>query len=284
MRKLAIYQLLLSLFLVLMIMGTQILSLPYSANGEETPVGTPIGFDWGFWNNTVNVGQPAIFNPIVTGGVQPYNFQWYTQKYDKQWGTPSEERVLASTSSSSSSSTSFSFVSNDPGWYAVSVRVIDSLGNEMVFDGLGIGIWVHVLETSNPTQPSLLPAPIVLLLSPENTSYTAIYNPYVTLPLEFQTNNSLSWVGYSLDGGNNITVTNGTMIDISAESKTLTLYANDTAGNWASPQTVYYEIAFNLGTPRQSFPVVPAIFASLITVLIIIFGLLIYFKKLKNKK
>jgi hypothetical protein len=264
-------------------MGTQVGSFPCSANGEETPIAsTPMGFDWGFWNNTVHVGQPVVFNPTLTGGTPPYVFQWYTQKYNKQWGSPTEEEVLASTSSSSSSSTSFTFVSNNPGWYAISVRITDSLGYESDFSGMGVGIWVHVLENTSPTQASTHSAPIVVLLSPENTSYTAIYNPYVTLPLEFQTNNSLSWVGYSLDGGNNITVVNGTTIDITAESKSLTLYANDTAGNWASPQTVYYEIAFNLGTPPQSFPIVLVTVSLMITAFIIIFSLLLYSKKRKR--
>ena len=249
---------------------------------KKHQLGAPIGFDWGFWNNTVYVGQPAVFNPTLTGGIPPYTFQWYTQKYDKQWGTPTEERVLASTSSSSSSSTSFTFVSNNPGWYAISVRINDSLGYESVFSGIGVGIWVHILETKIHPQASPPSAPIIALLSPENTSYTAIYDPYVTLPLEFQTNNSLSWVGYSLDGGNNITVVNGTAIDISAESKSLTLYANDTAGNWASPQTVYYKIAFALGTAPHSFPIVPSTVASMLAVIIIIFSLLLYFKKLKR--
>ena len=100
----------------------------------------------------------------------------------------------------------------------------------------------------------------------------------------FETNTSLSWVGYSLDGGSNITVSeNETLIEIPAESRSLTLYANDTAGNWASPQTVYYEIAFNLGIPpTESFPTTLVITASGASVAVVGVGVLVYFKKRKR--
>jgi hypothetical protein len=60
----------------------------------------------------------------------------------------------------------------------------------------------------------------------------------------------------SLDGGGNVTApSNGTLIEIPDESRFLTLYANDTEGNWTTPQTVYYDITFNLGAvPEEPFP------------------------------
>jgi parallel beta-helix repeat protein len=134
-----------------------------------------------------------------------------------------------------------------------------------------------------PHSPS--PSPTVSVVSPENTSYVAIYNPYITIPLIFKTNETLSWIGYSLDGGNNITVSkNGTMIEIPKDSKSLTLYANDTAGNWVAPQTVYYEIAFNLGyPPTQPFPTLLIVAISVAVVAVVGVGLLVYFKKRKHK-
>ncbi len=283
MRKQKLCLILLSNLLVLTIIGAQNVSLPSCARAEEILPTRPWGCDWGFWNSTTYVGQPVVFSPSISGGVQPYTFEWYTQKYDKQWGTPVEDRVLATTYTSPDSSTMYTFVSNNPGWYEFSVRVTDSHGGECFFNGIGVGIWVHVLETPMAPQPSPPPAPAVVLLSPENTSYTAVYNPYVALSLIFQTNSSLSWVGYSLDGENNITITNGTMIEIPAESKSLTLYANDSAGNWASPQTANYQIAFNLEVARESFSTVPLIIALVIVFVIVTVSLLIHFKKNTQK-
>jgi len=65
---------------------------------------------------------------------------------------------------------------------------------------------------------------------PANASYAAIGNSYTLVPLTFVTNASLSWVGYSLDGGVNVTGVNGTSIELPVNSESLTLYANDTSG------------------------------------------------------
>ena len=72
--------------------------------------------------------------------------------------------------------------------------------------------------------------------------------------MTYWTNASLSWVGYSLDGGSNVTASNGTLVEIPVGSRSLTVYANDTAGNWAVPQTVFYSVAWNGGTPHNAPP------------------------------
>lgn len=173
-------------------------------------------------------------------------------------------------------SSKFKFVASSPGTYDISIRVTDSLGNSVydVFQPGGIWVFVQALPTSSP---------IISILSPANTTYAAIYNPYAAIPLIFETNESLSWVGYSLDGGSNVTVPeNGTLLEIPKESRSLTLYANDTAGNWAAPQTVYYDIAFNLGPAPEPFPTVPVAAASVASVIFVGAGLLFYLKKRKQ--
>lgn len=129
--------------------------------------------------------------------------------------------------------------------------------------------------------------PIILILSPQNTTYAAIGNNYVNVPLTFVANASLSlsWFGYSLDGKENVTAINGTSIKLPVASKNLTLYANDTAGNWAAPQTVYYSVAWNGGTPPPPtpFPWLP-VTASIGIIAVVTASLLIYFKKLKFNK
>lgn len=122
--------------------------------------------------------------------------------------------------------------------------------------------------------------PSISILSPANKSYAIVHDSYLNISLTFETDEPLSWVGYSLDGGSTVTVSeNGTSLEIPAESSSLKLYANDTAGNWAAPQTVYYEIALNPGTvPSEPFPTT-LIIASVVPVALVALGLMVYFRK-----
>jgi hypothetical protein len=122
-------------------------------------------------------------------------------------------------------------------------------------------------------------SPNISILSPMNKKYF-VDEPYITIPLTYETSEPLAWVGYSLDGSSNITISeNETLIEIPDESSSLTLYGNDTVGNWAVPQTVYYEIAFNLGTPpTEPFPTTLTVAVGVI-VAVICTGLIVYFKK-----
>ena len=121
--------------------------------------------------------------------------------------------------------------------------------------------------TTQPTPtPTTTPMPtsiVVSILSPSNNSIfgSLLVNdtfPDVTFHLIYKTNEAPSWVGYNIDGGSNATVThNDTVVDMAPQiySHTLTLFANDTQGNWATPQTVNFYIAINPGpapTPTQS--------------------------------
>jgi hypothetical protein len=131
--------------------------------------------------------------------------------------------------------------------------------------------------TPNPTPPE------IRLLSPANRSYGAVGNPYAAVPLIFETNVSLSWIGYSLDGGSNATATNGTLIEIPVGSQNLTVYANDTAGNWAAPQTVYYSIAVLPRTtpPPEPFPWLLVATVSMAFVAAVVVAALVFWKKRK---
>lgn len=95
-----------------------------------------------------------------------------------------------------------------------------------------IPIGYNVNSNSPSSSSTSSSHPTISILSPENTTYSPIYNPVATVPLTFWTNASLSWIGYSLDGTSNVTAPeNGTEIEIPDGSKSLTLYANDTEGN-----------------------------------------------------
>jgi hypothetical protein len=111
------------------------------------------------------------------------------------------------------------------------------------------------------------------VLSPLNQTY---YES--RLFLNFTANNPLSWVGYSLDGKDNVTIhSNTTLTELPNGLHKITVYANNTYGNLVSPETT----SFNVEVP-EPFPTVPAAAASVAVVAAVIAGLLIYFKKRKH--
>ena len=80
--------------------------------------------------------------------------------------------------------------------------------------------------------------PSVALLSPLNQTYGK-----AELLLDFALNETASWVGYSLDGQEPITVTGSTTLTgLSYASHTITVYARDSAGNTGSSETINFSV------------------------------------------
>ena len=85
--------------------------------------------------------------------------------------------------------------------------------------------------------------PIITITSPQNITYNT---PSVTL--SYSVNEPTSWVGYSLDSTANVTLSGNTTLSILAEgAHSITMWANDTAGNINSI-SVYFSLNFTLGT------------------------------------
>jgi len=81
-------------------------------------------------------------------------------------------------------------------------------------------------------------APNIELLSPENKTY-ALAN----VPLSFTVSEATSWMGYSLDGQMNETISgNTTLVGLSDGVHTITVYAADVAGNMGSSGTAYFTV------------------------------------------
>jgi hypothetical protein len=84
--------------------------------------------------------------------------------------------------------------------------------------------------------------PTISNLSLENKTYSQN-----ALPLNFTIDQPTSWIGYSLDGKENVTITgNTTLTGIANGQHSLTVYANDTAGNRGVSQTVNFTVALPL--------------------------------------
>jgi len=85
--------------------------------------------------------------------------------------------------------------------------------------------------------PEVLP-PTIIVLSPANATYDTR-----NVSLIFTVNKATSWIGYSLDGGANVTITgNTTLTSLSYGSHRIVVYANDTYGNMGVSNTVYFVI------------------------------------------
>jgi hypothetical protein len=115
-------------------------------------------------------------------------------------------------------------------------------------------------------EPDVWP-PVVSVSSPKNKTYDTS-----DISLTFTVNEPTSWVGYSLDSHDNVTITgNITLAELSNGAHNLTVYAKDIAGNIGASETIQFSIV-------GRFPV-EWVFVSVIVVAFVSVGLLVYFKK-----
>ncbi len=78
----------------------------------------------------------------------------------------------------------------------------------------------------------------LVVLSPQNTTYATS-----SVPLSFTIIKPAFWIGYSLDGQLNVTITgNTTLSGLSDGLHSLIVYANDTAGNMCYTAYVYFTV------------------------------------------
>ena len=115
--------------------------------------------------------------------------------------------------------------------------------------------------------------PVVSVVSLENGNYTSS-----NVSLAFTVNKPAVWLGYSLDGQDNVTVTgNVTLSGLSSGLHNVTVYAEDEFGNRGASETVFFTIA-----EPEPFPVAPVAAVSLATAFVVGIGLIVYFKKRKR--
>ncbi len=108
---------------------------------------------------------------------------------------------------------------------------------------------------------------VVTILSPENKTYAP-----GNLPLTFKVSQPTSWVGYSLDGHDNVTLTgNTTLTGLADGTHTLIIYALDAAGINGASETITFSVAAPFPTGWVVLGVVAAA--------VVCVGLLVYFKR-----
>jgi hypothetical protein len=80
--------------------------------------------------------------------------------------------------------------------------------------------------------------PSISILSPQKKTYGSS-----ELMLNFAINENASWIGYSLDGQEPVTITgNTTIAGLSYGSHTITVYARDAAGNPGASETIHFSV------------------------------------------
>jgi hypothetical protein len=95
------------------------------------------------------------------------------------------------------------------------------------------------------------PAPQVTVISPENATYGT-----TTVSLNFTLTEPAAWIGYSLDGNENVTITGITNISASEGQHSIVIYANDSAGRTGASNKVYF--AVDTSAPVASFTYSPS--------------------------
>lgn len=127
-------------------------------------------------------------------------------------------------------------------------------------------------RSTNGTVP-----PAVAVVSPENTTYATD-----NVSLAFTVNKQASWLGYSLDGQEIVTVTgNTTLTGLTNGLHNVTVYAKDAFGKTGASKTVYFSIA-ELKPEPESFPTALVAATSGASVAVIGAVLAVYFKRRKR--
>jgi N-acetylneuraminic acid mutarotase len=121
-----------------------------------------------------------------------------------------------------------------------------------------------------PNEYGTIP-PVVSVFSPETMNYTSS-----NVSLDFTVNKPASWMGYSLDGQDNVTVTgNTTLSGLTSGSHAITVYAKDAFENTSASKTISFTIA-------EPFPTALVAIAAVAVVVAGTVGVLIYFKKCRH--
>jgi len=152
---------------------------------------------------------------------------------------------------------------------AVVDDVLYAIGGYSYTSQSGMVTPVAVNEQYIPIGYGTVP-PVVQVVSPVSQMYNGS-----SVSLVFTVNKPVNWMGYSLDGQDNLTVAgNATLSGLTNGVHNITVYAKDTFGNVGASETV----SFSVEVP---FPTILVI-VPIVSVAVVGVGVLVYFKKRKR--
>ena len=141
------------------------------------------------------------------------------------------------------------------------------------FGSGGVATYFATVEQYTPFGYGSVP-PAVSITSLESAGSCASG----VVPLNFSLNKPAVWVGYSLDGKDNVTVAgNTTLTGLSAGLHNVTVYAKDANENVGASETIVFTVA---SAPFLSSTLV--VVAVVVLVVVVCVGLFLYFKKHKG--
>jgi N-acetylneuraminic acid mutarotase len=112
--------------------------------------------------------------------------------------------------------------------------------------------------------------PRIFLSFPQNANFTS-----TEILLNFTVDRPVSWMGYSLDGQENITVTgNITLTAVHKSLHSITVYANDSLGNMGASQTVTFSVMSTESSQTKVF-YDPTIITVIVAVLLVVTGVVV---------
>jgi len=178
--------------------------------------GQPLIFPSSYGAAVATVGDMAPTKIYYAGGFSIETFTDRTQIYDVEHDFWSEGPKM-------SSKRAYLGV-------AVVADIIYAIG------GLDGEKWLNLNEELKPASYGKVP-PTIEIISPQNKTYK-------NLQIDYQVNKAVSWVGYSLDNGPNITLTKTpfSIDNIPNGPHSIVLFARDTLGNIGVSKTVYFTI------------------------------------------
>jgi hypothetical protein len=123
-----------------------------------------------------------------------------------------------------------------------------------------------------------IPPPIIGILSIDQQQTFNVDD----VPLVFTLSKTVSWMGYSLDGQENVTFSgNTTLAGLSEGTHSVVVYANDSFGQTGKSLVRYFTVA----TTKSSlpFPTAPVVAIAVISAVAISAGFLIYLKRRRTR-
>jgi hypothetical protein len=137
----------------------------------------------------------------------------------------------------------------------------------------------------NPVSAQSNGSPTISIVAPTNGTVVDAIMGGVGIYWQYSASSVFSWVGCSLNGGGNVTVTgkNETFYVLNNGDYAFTLYANDTAGNWADLQSVTFHVHV-IGDAMQPNPVTETVIIALILAVIILFALVVFVAYRRHRK